>query len=184
MENVIFVTGSQHKADYLSRCLGQPVAHQKIDVDEIQSLDLHEIVRHKVRGAYEKVRQPVIVEDVSLEFTALGKLPGPFIKWFFQELGVEGVCSLLDGKDRSATVRCVVGYYDGTDEQYFEGVVTGRIAEKPHPGTGYGFDPIFIHDGFDAPRSVMNAEDHDRTYLDMKPFLKLKTYLDTKKSRA
>ena len=51
------------------------VLHEKIDLDEIQSLDLREIVEHKVRQAYEKIKKPVLVEDTSLRFEALGKLP-------------------------------------------------------------------------------------------------------------
>ena len=47
----------------------------KLDLDEIQSLDLREIVEHKVRQAYEKCGKPVLVENASLEFTALGRLP-------------------------------------------------------------------------------------------------------------
>jgi len=61
----------------------------KIDLDELQSLDLRVIVEHKVRQAYEKVGGPVLVEDVSLEFLALGRIPGPFIKFFEQEIGLE-----------------------------------------------------------------------------------------------
>lgn len=51
------------------------VLHEKIDQGEIQSLDLREIVEHKARQAYEKLHKPVLVEDTSLMFTALGKLP-------------------------------------------------------------------------------------------------------------
>lgn len=184
MDDILFVTGSQHKADYLSRCLGQTIPHQKVELDEIQSLDVTEIVRHKVRQAYEKVKRPVIVEDVSLECPALRGLPGPFIKWFIESLGADGVCEMLHGKNRDAVARCVVGYFDGTNEAYFEGSAKGRIAEKPYEGRGYGFDPFFIHEGFDVPRAGMNPEDHDRTYLDIKPFGKLKEYLNAKKSRT
>ncbi len=71
MVNVTFITGNQKKADYLAKYLGFSVNHVKIDLDEIQSLSLQEIVTHKVKQAYEKVQSPVIVEDVSLEFEAL-----------------------------------------------------------------------------------------------------------------
>ncbi len=51
-----FITGNQHKADYLAKYLGIEIAHRKIDLDELQSLDLHEIVTHKVKQAYDIVR--------------------------------------------------------------------------------------------------------------------------------
>ncbi len=52
-----------------------------VELDEIQSLDLQTIVKHKAQQAYEIVKGPVLVEDVSLEFNALGKLPGTFISF-------------------------------------------------------------------------------------------------------
>lgn len=180
MDDLVFITGNQDKADYASKYFGRPIEHLKVDVDEIQSLDLHEIVQHKVRQAYAVVKRPVMVEDVSLEFTALGGLPGPFIKFFLSALGLEGTAALLEGKDRSAAARCVIGYYDGTDEQYFEGNAPGRIVDKPRLGRGFGFDPLFINEGFDVPRSEMSEEDHDRTYSEIKPFGKLKEYLENK----
>ena len=75
MYSITFITGNKKKADYLAKYLGLEVLHEKVDLDELQSLDLREIVEHKVRQAYEKVGKPVIVEDVSLTFTALGRLP-------------------------------------------------------------------------------------------------------------
>lgn len=82
MKAVTFITGNQHKADYLSHILGVPLRHQAVDLTEIQSTSLEEIVEHKVRQAYMVARCPVLVEDVALGFTALGGLPGPFIKFF------------------------------------------------------------------------------------------------------
>ena len=72
----IFITGNQHKADYLSRQLGVAIEHQKVELDELQSTDIHAIVEHKLRQAYRVIGAPVLVEDVSLSFTALGELPG------------------------------------------------------------------------------------------------------------
>jgi len=184
MDDVVFVTGNQDKADYVSRHLGRPIEHVKLDLGELQSLHLQEIVSHKVRQAYEKIKRPVMVEDVSLECVGLDGLPGPFVKWFLETLTAEGICRLLDGKSRSATVRCMVGYFDGKEEKYFLGASSGSIAEHPYTGIGYGIDPIFIHEGFDMPRSGMSADDHDRTYFEFKPFDRLKEYLETKTSRT
>src|SRR5664279_5341154 len=109
MADITFITGNQSKADYLAKYLGHPVKHLKIDLDEIQSLDLHKVVEHKVLQAYEKVKGPVLVEDVSLEFAAWGRLPGTFIKFFVDEVPFETICAMLNGKDRSAVGKCVFG---------------------------------------------------------------------------
>jgi len=95
MQRITFITGNQHKADYLEKYLGFSVGHIKLDLNEIQSLDLNEIVEHKVKEAYAKIKKPVLVEDASLEFSALGRLPGPFIKFFIEEMGLEKICSML-----------------------------------------------------------------------------------------
>jgi non-canonical purine NTP pyrophosphatase (RdgB/HAM1 family) len=131
MHSITFITGNQKKADYLAKYLGLEVLHEKVDLDELQSLDLREIVEHKVRQAYKKVGKPVIVEDASLEFSALGRLPGTFIRFFIDEMPLENICSLIDGKDRSAIARCGYGYYDGVRFEYFEGRLDGIVADHP-----------------------------------------------------
>ncbi len=180
MRSLIFITGNQRKADYLSKYLGHTIEHVKIDLDEIQSLDLKEVVRHKTLQAYEKVGRPVLVEDVSLEFKALGRLPGTLIRWFIDEMSFENVCSLLNGKDRSATARCVFGYFDGKEEKYFEGSMNGKIAEKPAGSGGYGWDPIFIPEGYNVTRAELSEEDDRVTYLKIKPLSKLKIFFQSK----
>jgi len=177
MKPIVFITGNQNKADYLAKYLDYPVEHMKLDLDEIQSLDLREVTKHKVREAYKKINKPVFVEDVALEFTALGRLPGTLIKWFVDEMSFEDICSLLDGKDRSAIARCVFGYHDGETEHYFEGSMKGMIAEKPVGSGGYGWDPIFIPEGFDVTRAELSEEDNMKTYKKIKPFDEFKEFL-------
>ncbi len=52
MKDFTFVTGNQNKVDYLSKYFGAPIKHIKIDLDEIQSLDLRKVAEHKARQAY------------------------------------------------------------------------------------------------------------------------------------
>ncbi|MDB5186327.1 MAG: Ham1 family protein [Candidatus Saccharibacteria bacterium] len=179
MKQITFITGNQGKADYLAKYLGYPVEYIKVDLDEIQSLELREIVRHKVRQAYETVQGPVLVEDVSLEFIALGRLPGTFIKWFVDEVPFETMCRMLDGMDRSAVARCMFGYYDGKTEVYFEGHLDGKIAEHPAGENGFGWDKIFIPEGYDVTRAELDAENDKKTYTQIKPFAELKTFLES-----
>jgi non-canonical purine NTP pyrophosphatase (RdgB/HAM1 family) len=178
MNKISFITGNQSKADYLAKYLGIPVDHQKVELDEIQSLDLREIVEHKVRQAYEIVGSPVIVEDVSLEFTALGKLPGTLIKFYVDEVPFETICRTLDGLNRGATARCMFGYYDGELMEFFEGKLEGTIAEHPEGDNGFGWDKIFIPEGFGVTRASLNEADDKATYLTIKPFDKVKKFLE------
>jgi len=179
MKEVYFVTGNQKKADYLSALIGHEIEHVKVDVDEIQSLDLQDVVEHKLEQAYEQVKKPVLVDDVSLEFTAMGRLPGTFIKSFQAELTHEQLCRLLDGHDRSAVARCILGYYDGTTKTYFEGALNGRVPDSPAGIAGFGWDPIFIPEGYEITRAELSKEDDQKTYKMLKPIDDLKRFLLT-----
>lgn len=180
MTEITFITGNQKKADYLAKYLGFPIDHVKLNLDEIQSLDLKEIVEHKVRQAYKKIKKPVIVEDVALEFVALGGLPGPFIKFFVEKVPFEIICSMIKTDTRKAIARCVFGYFDGKDLELFEGSLDGDIAEIPSGENGFGWDKIFIPQGYKVTRASLGEEDDRKTYLQIKPFAKLKEYLESK----
>lgn len=155
MKDLVFITGNQYKADYLAKWLGHPVKHHKLDLDELQTLDVHEIVAHKASQAYKLLQQPVLVEDTTLTFHVLGRLPGTLIKWFLQELGPAGLCRLLDNlDDRRATATATFGLYDGKQLRLFEGMAKGEIAKRPR-GEGFGWNPIFI------------PENHSKTFAEM-----------------
>ncbi len=178
MKDVVYITGSQKKAEYFAKLIGFEVGHVKVDLDEIQSLDLHEVVRHKLRQAYKQVNRPVLVEDVSLEFPALGRLPGTFIKWFQEELSHEQLCRMLDGKDRTAVARCVFGYFDGISETYFEGSLEGSVPEVPSGTLGFGWDPIFIPKGYSVTRAELSPEEDEITYRMIKPITQISKFLN------
>lgn len=175
---ITFITGNPSKAEQLARHLDYPVEHRKIDLPEIQSLDLREIVEHKAREAYRQVGTPVLVEDTSLIFHALGKLPGPLIKWFLTELDNEGLCQLLNGyADRSATASVCVGLYDGTELHIFEGERKGTIAESPRGERNFGWNPIFIPEGYTKTWGEMDLEEQKETSMRRIALKKLEEYL-------
>jgi non-canonical purine NTP pyrophosphatase (RdgB/HAM1 family) len=179
MHDITFITSNQGKVDYLSKYLGINIKHQKIDLIEIQSLNLQEVVEHKVKQAYQIVNSPVLVEDVSLEFKALGKLPGTFIKYYINEVPFETICRTLDGMSRKALARCMFGYYDGNKINYFEGSLKGLIAEHPAGNNGYGWDKIFIPEGYNVTRASLNEKDDELTYTKIKPFAQLRNFLES-----
>lgn len=183
MTDITFITGNQAKADYLAKYLDFPIKHVKVYLAEIQSLDLHEVVEHKVRQAYGHIQSPVLVEDVSLEFSAWGRLPGTFIRFFVDELPFETICRMLDGQNRAAVARCVFGYYDGDKITYIEGGLKGTIADHPAGENGFGWDKIFIPEGYSVTRACLNADDDKKTYASIKPFSELKEFLASNQKR-
>ncbi|HSW91909.1 MAG TPA: non-canonical purine NTP pyrophosphatase [Candidatus Saccharimonadales bacterium] len=178
----IFITGNQDKADYLAKMLGISLEHVKVDLDEIQSLDLDAIVEHKVRQAYDVVRKPVLVEDVALGFTAIGGLPGPFVKFFVDAPdGLENMCRILDGfSDRTARASCTFGYFDGETVTLFRGGLDGEIANAPRGENGYGWDKIFSPEGYGGKtRAELTPSDDVTSYATIKPFAALRKFLTT-----
>lgn len=176
---LVFITGNQHKADFLARWLGHPVEHHKLDLDEIQSLDLRKVVEHKARQAYEILKRPVLVEDASLAFTAMGKLPGTYIRWFIDELGYDGLRNLaLSLPHQTAHGRICYALCDGKGVKIFEGEMKGRIAPEPRGAGGFGFDPIFINDGYSVTRAEMDEESYFETSYRAKAMKKLQEFLN------
>lgn len=166
MGKLTFITGNAAKAEQLGRHLDFYVDHKKIDLTEIQSLDLHEIVEHKAKEAFKHIGSPVLIEDTSLTFHALGKLPGPLIKWFLTELNNEGLSKLLNGySDRSATAEVLFGYYDGEELKTFNGSARGSIALEPRGERGFGWDPIFIPEGYQKTWGEMDIEEQKNTSM-------------------
>lgn len=162
--NITFITGNQHKADYLAKWLDMPIRHQKIDLDELQSLDLREIAAHKAHQAYDKIQTTVLVEDGALTFLAMGRLPGPLVKWFIEEIGNDGLCKMVSNfEDRSAVATLCYALFDGKELHFFEGSVHGKVSEQPRGDNGFGWNPIFIPNGSDKTYAEMTDDE-------LKPF--------------
>lgn len=178
-----FVTGNQAKADLMSQYLEEGIDHIKLDLTEIQTLDAEEVVRHKVMEAYLIVKKPVLVEDTSVVFQALGRLPGPFIKFFTHELTNAGICQLMRPyKNKSAIASINFGYYDGKEVTIFTETLKGRVADEPKGTGGMGWDPIFIPEGHDKTRAELSNEDYDVTSPRRKAVERIKEFLKEKEN--
>ncbi|MCR4326108.1 MAG: non-canonical purine NTP pyrophosphatase [Candidatus Roizmanbacteria bacterium] len=176
--SLTFITGNKAKAELLARYLDYPITHKDIDLIEIQSLDVQEVAVHKAKEAYAHIKSPVLIEDTSLEFNALGKLPGTLIKWFLHELGNDGLCTLLNQySDKRATCIVMFVLYDGKAITTFSGEMKGMIATKPKGTGGFGWDPIFISEGYVQTRGEMSRREYDATSPRRIATEKLSTYL-------
>ncbi len=169
--SVTFITGNQGKADALAKWIGFDVAIEKLELDEIQSVDVRKVSEHKARQAYAILKKPVLVEDVGLAFSALNGLPGALIKWFVDDAGLENTARMLDGfEDRSATAICVWTYYDGAELRVIEGFQKGTIASGPRGTRGFGWDRMFIPDGLQVTRSELPEAEYEASYTASKNY--------------
>lgn len=178
--NITFVTGNPGKAKYFSNLIGRELNYKSADMDEIQSLDLREIVTYKIKQAYEQLKTPVIVEDTGLSINSFGNLPGPFIKWFEKEVGLEKICRMADwNDDRAAVAASVYGFFDGGRLELFEARLNGVIPSDPLGEGGYGWNPIFIPEGSSKTLAEMSDEEFQPFYLKYKPIEQIKKFLDS-----
>jgi non-canonical purine NTP pyrophosphatase (RdgB/HAM1 family) len=158
--DITFITSHPQKAKELSWHLDATVTHYKLDLPEIQSLDPHEVVSAKANAAYDQLKSPVLVEDFSLRFITLGKLPGPLIKWFLSELRPEGLCNLLNNyKNRDAIAQTCFALCDEHGVKIFDGSIEGTITETPRGENKFGTDGIFMPSGWDKTWGEMNKEE-------------------------
>ena len=147
-----------------------------MQLEEVQSLNIKEVLRYKAIEAYRLVNKPVLVEDTSLTFTALGKLPGTFIKWF-ETLGNESLCRLLDAyNDRSAIYTIGFAMNDGKEVKTITVSSRGSIALHPQ-GVGYGWNTIFMYQGLQSTIAELTEEEKQRYSTRMKAIKKLEELL-------
>ena len=177
---IVFVTGNEDKLKEVRRMVGSDleIIAQSIDLPEYQGEPL-DIAAQKCRMAYEIVQVPVIVEDTSLCYNALGGLPGPYIKWFLEKLGSSGLFKLLEGfEDKSAYAQCVFAYYDGatmSHPEIFDGRCPGRIV-APRGPPKFGWNPIFEPEGYSETFAEMDDTVKNSISHRSVAFAKLKAY--------
>ena len=178
--SVTFITGNQNKARVLEKYLGYPVEHQKVDLDEIQSLKLDEIVEHKVKQAFDILKSPVLVEDVGLVIEGMGKLPGPFIKWFIEGMGLNKICELVATfENRNAKAQIAFAYFDGQEPKILSGEINGTISKEPLGNDGFGWNPIFIPSG--ASKTYAEMDEEETLHFSLRTttvFPQIKQFLD------
>jgi XTP/dITP diphosphohydrolase len=107
----------------------------------------------------------VVADDSGLEIDSLGGAPGIFSARYAGENATDEaninklLRELSETRDRSARFRCVIALVrDGKLLGTFEGAVEGTIVDHPRGNRGFGYDPIFLPDGFDETFGELPTE--------------------------
>ena len=161
---ILIATKNQGKVDEL-RGLMLDVPVDLVDLRDFRDVpDVAEtgstFEANAILKASEYARQTglwAIADDSGLEVDALGGEPGVFsARYGGEDLSFEGKMALvldrLDGADsRAARFACSVALADAAGDVLFtaEGICPGTIAETPRGNGGFGYDPIFVPDGYD-----------------------------------
>ena len=172
-----FVTSNKGKAEEAMAILKIPLKIVSLNVPEIQSLDLEEIVRAKAAKAFDLIGQPLFVEDTGLFIDAWNGFPGPFIKYLKDVVGNEGMLKMLEVEsNRKATAKAAVAFYDGNELSVFLGEVEGNIVRKAR-GESWGWDSLFVPDGSEKTYAELSGPEKNKISHRRKVLEQLKQFL-------
>ncbi len=179
--NMTFLTGNENKLREAEGILELKLKHHNLDLDEIQSLDPKTVAHHKVLQAWSILQEPVFTMDQSVYISCLNNFPGPLIKWFWETVTLEKICDMAEHfQDNKIYTETTLTYYDGTEVVYFSDRIHGHIPSKPKGQLGWGWDSIFIPEGFEKTYAEIDPSEviHIRTHT--KPLKQLKEFLSKK----
>jgi non-canonical purine NTP pyrophosphatase (RdgB/HAM1 family) len=178
---IYFITRNKGKFQEVKEILKDACVIEQFDIDlpEIQEIDAHKIIKDKLKRAQRKYSENLgfIVEDTSLYLEATNRLPGPLIKWFLKTLGNKGIYNLVNSLGNlNAEAKTIVGFSTPEGEiKFFEGSIKGNICSPD--GEGFGWDPIFIPEGYEKCFGEITKEEKNKISMRKKALEKLKEYL-------
>ena len=162
LDGATLVTGNPNKLAEARRLCGHDLSAAAVDLPEIQSLDLAEVLGAKAEEAFRRLRRPVIVEETGLELEAMNGFPGPLVKWMLDAMGAEGVArAALALGAGGARAHCMLLYFDGERRVAAEGETAGRLVLPPRGDGGFGWDPVFQPEGEERTYGEMSATEKD-----------------------
>jgi XTP/dITP diphosphohydrolase len=177
MNKIVFATNNQHKLEEIRSILGEDFKVLSLsdigcheDIPETSDT-LEGNAMQKAQYVFDKYGYACFADDTGLEVEALGGEPGIYSARYAaldgddsishdSEANMAKLLRKLKGiENRKARFRTVIALInnnplpigDGMGErlQLFEGIVNGAITHEKHGTEGFGYDPIFVPDGYD-----------------------------------
>jgi XTP/dITP diphosphohydrolase len=139
---------------------GVRVRWKRKEFVEPQAETAEEVVRAKLAAAG-SLPGYVLVEDSGLFIPSLKGFPGVYSAHFLDLWGFDPILELLRRRPRAAYFRAVAGLRRGRQQWMFAGEVHGTIARRAAGRQGFGYDPIFIPDGWDRTFAQASPAEKD-----------------------
>lgn len=167
MQKIIFATGNKNKLKEAAEILGGKyelvtAAEAGITEDIPETSDTIEgNASQKSNYLWKKTSMACFADDTGLEVEALGGRPGVYSARYAgdakdSKANMEKLLSELEGeKNRNARFRTVISLITGGKEYLFEGILKGRITESQRGNAGFGYDPVFMPEGYDKTLAEM-----------------------------
>ena len=166
---LVFATNNKHKLQEVRDIVGD-----RVEVLSLSDIDCNDDIPEtadtlqgnaliKARYIYEKYGVDCFADDTGLEVEALDGAPGVYsARYAGEECDSEAnmkklLHNLTDKNNRNAQFRTVIALIINGEERLFNGIVKGVIATEKMGISGFGYDPIFIPEGFSESFAQMDA---------------------------
>ena len=167
---LVFATNNKHKLEEMRAILGGKVELMSLadigcndDIPETaETLEGNALI--KAKYIYEKFGMNCFADDTGLEVEALGGEPGVYsARYAGEECDSEAnmlkLLQNLTGKNnRNAQFRTVIALIINGEEHLFNGVVKGAITTEKRGDSGFGYDPVFVPEGYSDSFAQMSGD--------------------------
>jgi len=174
MKKIVFATNNAHKLSEVKSILSPDF--EIISLKELNCFDdipetadtLDGNALLKAEYIHSRFNIDCFADDTGLEIRALRGEPGVFSARYAgenhdAEKNMEKVLRLLgDTADRKAQFRTVIALIHNNETHFFEGKIEGRILKEPRGNEGFGYDPIFVPDGYDRSFAELGVEEKNK----------------------
>ena len=174
MRTLIFASNNAHKLGEIRNLLDNIIEIQSLkdinlegDIPETSDT-LEGNATQKAEWIYNRIGQDCFADDTGLEVEALDGAPGVYSARYAGEGcsfadNVNKLLKAMDGQtNRKARFRTVICFIEYGEKHYFEGIVNGTIIEKGSGNMGFGYDPIFVPDGYDISFAEMPLDEKNK----------------------
>lgn len=194
---IIFATGNQHKVVEAQKALGDSftlIMPKELGLTEEIPEDGNTLEKNAVQKAeylWNRFGKNCFADDTGLEVDALGGAPGVYTARYAgtdkgSDANMEKLLSELaaieakEGKiSRTARFRTVVALIINGETKIFEGVMEGEIARKRSGSEGFGYDPVFIPQGYSCTIAEISLDEKNAISHRGKAMRALAQYLNT-----
>lgn len=198
MKRIVFATNNAHKLDEIRGILGQEFAVVSLEElgchDEIPetAATLEGNALQKARYIHDRYRVDCFADDTGLEVEALDGGPGIYTARFgvMNNYGTDHdaeantrclLDKLKDAASRKAQFRTAIALVLDGREYLFEGVAKGTITEEKRGEKGFGYDPVFVPEGYGQTFAELGVEAKNRISHRAKAVMKLAAFLKNEK---
>ncbi len=170
MTEIILATHNAHKAEEINALLPNVSILTLKDIGYTHDIEetgatLEANALIKARALYQILKKSILADDSGLEVMALNNAPGVLSARYAGEHGAHDknmalLLQNLEGNDnRHAQFRTVLAFISAEgEESLFEGTVKGQITHAQKGNGGFGYDPIFMPNGYDITFAEMSPE--------------------------